>query len=145
MSQENVELVRRLSEALNRAIANDDLTPVLHDFLDRDIYWRAAEGAIDDVGGMRGHDAIRRYIEDWSDGFDDLTTAPQELVEIDDVRVLAVQRLSGRAKHTGIGTELTFFVIYTIREGRFVEVREYVTREEALEAGLSGQDSHAGS
>ena len=138
MSQENVELVRRLSEALNRGIANDDLNSVLRDFLDRDIDWRAAEGAIDDVGGMRGHDAIRRYIEDWSDGFDNLTLAPHEFVEVDDDRVMAVQRLSGRAKHTGIETELTFFVIYTIREGRFVKVREYVTREEALEAaGLS--------
>ena len=138
MSQENVELVRRASEALNQAIANDDLTPVLRDFLDRDIYWRAVEGAIDDVGGMRGHDAVRRYFEDWSDGFDDLTLAPQEVVEVDDERVMVGQRLSGRAKHTGIETELTFFVIYTIREGRFVEAREYVTREEALEAaGLS--------
>jgi ketosteroid isomerase-like protein len=110
------------------------VTPVLRDFLDRDIDWRAAEGAIDDVGGMRGHDAIRRYIEDWSDHFDNLTLAPQEFVEIDDERVMVLQRLSGRAKHTGIETELTFFVIYTIREGRFVKVREYTTRQEALDA-----------
>jgi ketosteroid isomerase-like protein len=138
MSQENVELVRRVSEALNEAIANDDPTPVLRDFLDPDIYWRAAEGAIDDVGGMRGHDAIRRYIEDWTDDFDNLTLTPHELVEVDDERVMGAQRLSGRAKHTGIETDVIFFVIYTIRKGRFVEVREYVTREEALEAaGLS--------
>ena len=146
MSQENVELVRRASEALNRAIANDDLTPALLDLLDQDIDWRAAEGAIDDVGGMRGHDAIRRYLEDWTDGFDNLTLVPQELLEIDDEQVMAVQRLSGRAKQTGIETELTFFAIYTIREGRFVKVREYITREEALEAvGLSEQDAHADS
>jgi ketosteroid isomerase-like protein len=134
MSQENVELVRRVSAALSEALASDDVTPVIRDFLDRDIDWRAVEGAVDDVGGMRGHDAIRRYIEDWSDLFDNLTLAPQELVEVDDERVMAVQRLSGRAKHTGIETELTFFVIYTIRDGRFVKVREYATRKEALQA-----------
>jgi ketosteroid isomerase-like protein len=144
MSRENVDLVWRASEALNQAIANNDVTPMLRDFLDRDVYWRAAEGAIDDVGGMRGHDAVRRYFEDWSDDFDNLTLTPQQFVELDDERVLVRQRLSGRAKHTGIETELTFFAIYTIREGRFIEVREYVTREEALEAvGLSEQDAHA--
>jgi ketosteroid isomerase-like protein len=139
MSKENAELVRRFSEAVTQALATDNLTPVLRDFLDRAIDWRAAEGAVDDVGGMRGHDAIRRYVEDWSDLFENLTLAPQELSAIDDDRVMALQRLSGRARHTGIETELTFFVIYTIRDGRFVNVREYVTREEALEAvGLSG-------
>lgn len=146
MSQQNIELVRSVSEALNLAIANDDPTPVLHDFLDPDIYWRAAEGAIDDVGGMRGHEAIRRYIKDWTDGFDNLTLTPHEFVEVDAERVMTAQRLSGRAKHTGIETEVTFFVIYTIRKGRFVEVREYTTREEALEAvGLSEQDAHTDS
>ena len=138
MSQENVEVVRRASEALNRAIENDDLTPVLREFLAPDIDWRAAEGAVDDVGGMRGHEAVRRYIEDWTDVFDNLTLTPQEFMEVDDERVMVVQRLSGRSKQTGIETRLAFHVVYTIRERRFVKVREYATRAEALEAvGLS--------
>jgi ketosteroid isomerase-like protein len=46
--------------------------------------------------------------------------------------------LSGRAKQSGIETQLTFAVLYTIRDGRFVKVREYDTKEDALEAaGIS--------
>ena len=53
-------------------------------------------------------------------------------------RVLICQRLSGRAKQSGIETQLSFAAVSTIRNGRVVRVREYATKEEALEAvGLS--------
>ena len=138
MSRENVELVRRFFEALNSATRTRELQPLLDEFLDPDIDWRAVEGAIDDIGGMRGIAAVRLYIEDWLDTFDDLTMAADEVIEVDDDRVLVPQRLSGRAKQSGIEAQLAFAVLYTIQNGRFVKVREYETREGALEAvGLS--------
>jgi ketosteroid isomerase-like protein len=44
-------------------------------------------------------------------------------------------RASGRAKLSGIETELTYAVVYTIRDGKIARGREYMTLEEALEAG----------
>jgi ketosteroid isomerase-like protein len=41
---------------------------------------------------------------------------------------------SGRAKLSGVETELTFAVFYTIRDGQIARGREYWTRDEALEA-----------
>ena len=47
-------------------------------------------------------------------------------------------RYCGRAKLSGIETDETFGVVFTIRDGKIARGREYRTREEALEAaGLS--------
>ena len=75
---------------------------------------------------------------DWLDTFDDLTMTLDDVIEVDVDRVLVCQRLGGRAKQSGIETQLSFAVVYTIRDGRLVTVREYATKGEALEAaGLS--------
>ena len=62
MSQENVEVVRRALQAFA-----DGGLDAMAEFWDPDIDWRAAEGAIDDVGEMHGPVAVRRYIQDWID------------------------------------------------------------------------------
>jgi ketosteroid isomerase-like protein len=66
MSQENVEVVRRMLQAFA-----DGGLDAMAEFSDPDIDWRAAEGALDDVGEMHGRVAMRRYIQDWIDTFDD--------------------------------------------------------------------------
>ena len=146
MSQENVDILRKGYDVLNRAFETGSFSPVLEAFVDPDIDWRATENAVDDVGGMRGHDAIRRYFEDWTDLFDELTLTPDELTDLDNERVMATLRMHGRAKQSGIETELTFAVVFTMRDGRLVKAREYATKKEALEAvGLSERDAHADS
>jgi ketosteroid isomerase-like protein len=49
-------------------------------------------------------------------------------------RVVAVLRISGRAKLSGVETDLTDAAVYTIRDGKIAVGREYATRDEALEA-----------
>ncbi len=133
MPPDNVDLVRRMLESLD-PFRIEALQSMLDEFIDPDIDWRAVEGAIDDVGGMRGTEAIRRYMEDWLDEFDELAMRPDEVMEVGSDRVLACLRLSGRAKQSGIETELKFAVLYSIRDARLVKVREYATRAEAIEA-----------
>ena len=129
MSRENVETVR----ASWRALADGGLD-ALTEFWDPEIDWRAIEGAPDDVGEMRGREAVRRYLQDWVDTFDGLTVVAEELLELDDRRVVAVLRVSGRAKLSGIETELRLAVVYSLRDGKIVRGREYIDREQALEA-----------
>jgi ketosteroid isomerase-like protein len=129
MSQENVEF---LVDYLQRG--TDGGVDAVAEFWDPDITWRPAEGAIDDVGEMHGPEAVRRYIEDWLDMFDDLTVVAEELVDAGDDRVVAVQRMTGRAKVSGIETEIRFSVVYTLRDGKIVQGREYMDKEQALEA-----------
>ena len=133
MSQENVEVVRQGLQAFA-----DGGVDAMAEFWDPDINWRAAEGAIDDVGEMHGPVAVRRYIQDWIDNFDDASVVVEELRDVGDDRVLAIQRVKGRAKLSGIEIDLRYAVVNSVRDGKVVRGREYLSVEEALEAvGLS--------
>jgi ketosteroid isomerase-like protein len=129
MSEENVEIVRDATVAYNRG----DLDACIEYWAD-DIDHRAVEGALDDRGPIHGKDAVRAYLQDWIDTFDDLRAEPVELIDAGEDQVVAVVRFGGRAKLSGVETDLTFAVLYTIRDGKIARGREYWTREEALEA-----------
>ena len=133
MSRENLELVRDAVAAYNRG----DLEAFFEYWSD-DIDHRAVEGAPDDHGPIHGKNAFRVYIEDWFQTFDDLRLEPLEMVDPSEDKIVVVLRLSGRAKLSGVSTNLTYAALYTIRGGQIVRGREYWTRDEALEAaGLS--------
>jgi ketosteroid isomerase-like protein len=129
MSQANVEIVRSALTALA-----DHGVDALAEFFHPEINWRAMEGAPDDVGEMQGTDAARRYVEDWFETFDDFTTIPEELLDAGEDCVVGVLHVSGRAKISGISTELRYAALYTLRDGKIARVREYRERDEALEA-----------
>ena len=133
MSQENVEIARRGLLALERGGVD-----AAAKFWHPEITWRAIEGAPDDVGEMHGIEAARRYVEDWFDTFDNFRSEPEELIAVGDDQMVAVVHISGRAKASGIETELRYASVSTVRDGKIVRVREYATKGEALKAvGLS--------
>jgi ketosteroid isomerase-like protein len=129
MSEENVAVV----EAAWNAFARDGLD-ALAAYWTEDVDHRAIEGAPDDRGPMHGKKALRAYAQDWLDTFDNVKTEVVELIDVEEDKVIAVLRVSGRAKLSGIETELTYAVAYTIQDGKIARGREYATREQALEA-----------
>jgi uncharacterized protein len=132
MSRENVEIVRAGLEAYDRGGLN-----ALAEFWHPDINWRAAEGALDDVGLMEGPDALRQYDEQWEDTFETIRAEVEELVEAGD-QVVAVVRGIGRMRESEAEVDLRYAIVFSIRDGKIAAGREYFTREEALEAaGLS--------
>ena len=48
--------------------------------------------------------------------------------------VVGVLRSRGRAKLSGVETDSTFGVVFSLRDGKIARGREYATRAEALEA-----------
>ena len=133
MAQENVEIVRDAAAAFNRG----DFDAWL-EYLADDIDYRAVEGALDDHGPIHGKDALRAHVDDWIDTLDDFMgdfrIEPVELIEAGEDKVIAVTRISGRAKVSGVETHLTYAALYTIRDGKIARGREYWTKEQALEA-----------
>jgi ketosteroid isomerase-like protein len=135
MSQENVDLVRRSWEAFNTGGLD-----AIEQFWHPDIEWRAAEGEVDDIGAFRGRERMRRYYADWLEMLDDWHAEVEEIVFDDDERVAAMIRTSARGRASGAPSEGRYAIVYTVRDGQIVSGREYVTREQALEAvGLWGR------
>jgi ketosteroid isomerase-like protein len=104
------------------------------DFWHPDIEWRAVEGAADDVGLIRGADALRHYYQDWIDTLDELRAEVERvLLEADD-RVAVVVKNSGRGRGSGVPVQGRYYVACVVREGRIVSGREFATRQEAVDA-----------
>jgi ketosteroid isomerase-like protein len=127
MSQANVEVVRRQFTAFE----NGGLDAVAA-YWDREIDWRAVEGAADDVGVISGPDALRAYYRDWQETFDELRAEVGEVLFDDGDRVAVVVHNSGRGRASGVVTRGRYYVVCTVREGRIVSGREYDSREQAL-------------
>ena len=103
------------------------------EFWDPEIEWRAMEGAADDVGVMRGPDALRRYYEDWVDTLADLRAEVDEVLFESGERVAVGVRNSGRGRASGAAAQGRYYVACAVRGGRIVAGREYATREQALD------------
>ena len=104
------------------------------EFWHPDVEWRAVDGAADDVGVIRGRDALRRYYEDWIDTLAELRAEVEEILFEADDRVAAVIQNSGRGRASGVATQGRYYVACVVRDGQIVAGREYATSDEALEA-----------
>jgi ketosteroid isomerase-like protein len=129
VSEENVEAVR---------VAYQDFAygglDAFMEHLSDDLDHRSIEGEPDHRGPIRGRLAFRAYVQDWIDTFDDFRIEPVELIDAGGDTVVGVLRFGGRAKLSGVETDSTFGVVFSIRDGRIARGREYATRAEALEA-----------
>ena len=128
MSQENVEIVRRYLAAYDSGGLD-----AVAEFWHPDIEWRAVEGYIDDVGVMRGPDAMRQYYRQWEETFDAGRTEIEELIEAGD-QVIALLRGVGRMKQSDAEIDIRYAVLISIRDGKIARGREYSTYQEALKA-----------
>jgi ketosteroid isomerase-like protein len=134
MSQENVEVVRAAYEAWH----HDGLEAMLDAYWAEAIDHRSVEGAPDDRGPIQGKDAMRAFLQDWVDTFEDFKVEAVEVIDAGGENVVMVQRISGRARLSGVDTQMQIAIHFAIRDGRITVGREYATRSEALEAvGLS--------
>ena len=122
MSRENVEIVRRLYDALNRR----DVQAVLH-LIAPDIEVRTT------VETYRGVEGIRTFVEEVERTFENYTVTVGDPVEVgDSVVVGAHQR--GRGRGSGVDIDHNFTHVWTFAGGRATSLRAFTNRREALEA-----------
>ncbi len=130
MSQKNLEIVRRVYEAMN---ARD--FEAFDELADQDAEWipdsRVGEGPV------RGRESVLRFFTDRAEMFSEVRTEVERLWDRDD-RVLAFIRVTGRGRQSEAPFDLRVGHLWTIRDGLVVRGEGYGNRDEALEAaGLS--------
>ena len=141
MSQENVEVVRKVFDA----VAQGDAAAVLA-LYDPDV---VVDGSHSELAGLLGrsvwcgHDGLRSFDREWCEVFENVETECDELIEADE-QVVSVSKYHVRGR---AGIEVSGSArggIWTIRNGEGCPagvVRH--TRGSPRSAGLSEQDAHA--
>ncbi len=97
-----------------------------------DFEWHTRQD-LPDAGVRKGYEGLARLAREWADAFDDLQLDADELIDAGN-HVVAVARIRGCLKGSGHQVEVEETQVWTMRDGRAVEVRGYLTRAEALKA-----------
>jgi ketosteroid isomerase-like protein len=125
MSQENVETVRGAIEGFNRG-------EIHLETLDPGIEWHTTTN-LPDATTHRGHAPVGNYLTDWSASFDEFAVTAEELRDVGDC-VAASMRFRGRIKGSDDVLELSETHVWKFRDGRAIEVWEYTSHDEAIQA-----------
>jgi ketosteroid isomerase-like protein len=130
MSQQNVELVRSLHEAWERGDYSST------EWADPEVEWVVADGP--EPGSGKGLIGLGQAWSAWLSAWEDLRVGVDEYRDLDDERVLILQRKSGRGKHSGLEIDemqaesatlchvhrdkVTKMVLYYERENAFADL-----------------------
>ena len=135
MSHENVETVRRMTEALDRANWDGVFAETSPDF-----EWET-DPRHPRAGVYRGREEFRRFMEDLEDPFEQTVTELERVFAKQD-QVVVFVKIRRRLRGSSSEVEVRIGELYTLREGRLVRGQVFAVREKALEAaGMSEQDA----
>lgn len=128
MSRENVEIVRRSTEAYNRGDLEEASS-----FMDPGIEWDMSRVPVPDPGVYRGFDGLQAFSESWDESWEATDLQPEEFIEVGD-QVVAVIRQVGRGRLSGADVEQRFAQLWTLRDGKIVRMEMHPNREAAVAA-----------
>jgi ketosteroid isomerase-like protein len=134
MSEENVEIVRRVYEAAARG----DTATVLK-LYDPEVVWDFSRpyGGLFGRGVYHGHEGLRNAFHEYHEAWESIEDNWEELVDAGE-HVVSVVKSRARGRASGVEVGGTQYGVWTLSEGTIVRVVWFRSREEALKAaGLS--------
>jgi ketosteroid isomerase-like protein len=137
MSEENVEIVRRLFEVFRKGMERGDLGAGFDsELLSDDLEWIALPGV--GLGTYRGREGFLEFMRLWTGEFEDWSIELEQVIDAGDDRVVAVYRQTATGKASGVPVELHQGAVHELQDGRVSRIRHYPSPADALEAaGLS--------
>ena len=127
MSQENVEIARRMVDAFQ---AHD--VARLVDLFSPDCEIMALRSAFE--GAFRGRDGVRRWAESTYEAAPDSGFLAERLIPTDDERVVVLGRQTGTAQLGGAPFDAPVGAIFEFESGLIRRIDSYASHADALEA-----------
>jgi ketosteroid isomerase-like protein len=139
MSQENVEIIREIYEAMNRGDWN-----AVFAHASPEIEWET-DPRHPKAGIYRGQQEFRRFAEDMEAPFEQSVIEPQRFFARGD-QVVAFIKIRRKPMGSTAEVEIQIGELWTFRDGMLIRGQGFGERTRALRAaGLSEQDAHADS
>ena len=132
MSQENIEIIRRCFEALNRGDRE-----AAKQFADPYCELRTRTG---DVAGRAYHgpEGVEQWFADVEESWARIHQIPVRFIEVDDERSIVVVRFQATGRGSGAEVDQETAPIWSIRAGLVTRIETHATLAEALQAaGMS--------
>ena len=133
MSQENLEIVRRIVEDAVQGRWEESARQ-----LGPDAEWHGTVGGLTEGSVWRGPEQIRELFEqEDAEAWEERRLEAEEFIDAGDCVVVLLHEFR-RGKGSGVEMETDTAVVYEMRDGRVVRIQGYMDRADALEAaGLS--------
>ena len=135
MSEENVEIVRRLFDALHAGLKRGDPGALFDSgTVADDLEFVPFPGLPGHPRRYRGRDGFIAFMQTWTEDFEDWSIEYERLIEVPDNRVVALTHQWATGKGSGVPVELHFGVVFEIEDGRVIRVLNFPDFAQALEA-----------
>jgi ketosteroid isomerase-like protein len=126
MSLENVEIVRRSTEALISGDAEAALAPYHPDVV--------VDARVRPEGSVyHGREGVVEAMRVWIGAWEDWKIEMSEYLDAGD-KVVAIGRESGRGKASGLVIDQVVYLVLTLEDGQIVRWQGLLERDQALEA-----------
>jgi ketosteroid isomerase-like protein len=132
MSQENVEIVRRIYEKWEDLVLADPDDKSFDDFFDSAIEVDNSN-AVFDGAVYCGRDGLREYLALLREAWTSLRLEPEELIRVGEDQVVVAQRIFPRSTG-GVEVIARSATTYTFRDGKVIRIKTFQSKAEALEA-----------
>ena len=132
MSEENVEIVRRIAAQMPACYRTGGVTEAVRELLAPGFYVDASHRIFNpDV--YEGADGMQRMIREVNDAWEDFRETTERILDAGE-KVVVIQTICGRGRASGLEVQARGALVYTVTAGQIGSVEVYTDAEQALEA-----------
>ena len=128
MSQENVEIVRRVTSEFTE-------TQQLSELVAPDLVWDLSSWpAWSGQQEFYGRDGFMAFFAEWTEAYEEWDQEIEGIIDAGGSQVVETTRQRGRLSGSDTWVEWRYAIVYSVEEGLIRRAKLYATVEEALEA-----------